>query len=61
MSRSLQYAATLAERRLLEYTVLGDFQTAVAWLLASSPEPSSRYYRDALCTMALAAAAAGGC
>ncbi len=37
---------------------LGDLQTAVAFLLASSPDTSARYYRDALCTMALAAAAA---
>ncbi|GIM02414.1 hypothetical protein Vretimale_7287, partial [Volvox reticuliferus] len=45
------------ERRLLEYMSVGDLQTAVAFLLASSPENSARYYRDALCTLALAAAA----
>ena len=33
---------------------LGDYQTAVGFLLASAPERSSRFYRDALCTMALA-------
>ncbi|GLI63490.1 hypothetical protein VaNZ11_006472, partial [Volvox africanus] len=48
------------ERRLLEYMSVGDLQTAVAFLLASSPENSARYYRDALCTLALAAAAAAG-
>jgi hypothetical protein len=41
----------------LRYVVLGDFSTAVAFLLASSPEKSGRYYRDALVTAALAAAA----
>ncbi|KAL6761163.1 hypothetical protein V8C86DRAFT_2537145 [Haematococcus lacustris] len=45
------------ERRMIEYVVLGDFQTAVAFLLASSPERSARYYRDALVTAVLAAAA----
>ena len=39
---------------MLEYVVLGDFQTAVGFLLASPPERSARYYRDALCTLALA-------
>ena len=39
---------------MLEYVVLGDFQTAVGFLLASTPEKSARYYRDALCTLALA-------
>ncbi|GAX81978.1 hypothetical protein CEUSTIGMA_g9406.t1 [Chlamydomonas eustigma] len=47
----------LEEKRLLEYVVLGDFQTAVAFLLASSPDQGARYYRDALITMALASAA----
>lgn len=42
---------------MLEYVVLGDFPTAVAFLLASEPEPTARYYRDALVTVALAAAA----
>lgn len=42
---------------MLEYVVLGDFQTAVAFLLASAPEPSVRYYRDVVCTMVLAASA----
>lgn len=42
------------ERRVIEYVSLGDFQTAVGFLLASTPEKSIRYYRDALCTLALA-------
>lgn len=44
----------LQERRVIEYVSLGDFQTAVGFLLASTPEKSIRYYRDALCTLALA-------
>lgn len=32
----------LQEKRMLEYVVLGDFQTAVAFLLASTPEKSAR-------------------
>ena len=32
----------LGERRLLEYVALGDFQTAVAFLLASSPSRDAR-------------------
>ena len=43
------------ERRMLEYVTLNDFSTAVGFLLASTPEQSVRYYRDALCTLALAA------
>ena len=39
---------------MVEYVSLGDFQTAVGFLLASTPERSIRYYRDALCTLALA-------
>jgi hypothetical protein len=39
---------------VIEYVSLGDFQTAVGFLLASTPERSIRYYRDALCTLALA-------
>ena len=44
----------LQERRVIEYVALGDFATAVGFLLASTPEKSARYYRDALCTLALA-------
>ncbi len=44
----------LQERRVIEYVAVGDFQTAVGFLLASTPEKSIRYYRDALCTLALA-------
>ena len=51
---------TLQERRLMEYMALGDYQTAVGFLLAAPPERSARYYRDALCTLALAAAAVTG-
>jgi hypothetical protein len=40
---------------MLEYIALSDNQTAVGFLLASTPEQSVRYYRDALCTLALAA------
>jgi hypothetical protein len=47
-------ALDLQERRVIEYVSLGDFQTAVGFLLASTPEKSIRYYRDALCTLALA-------
>lgn len=39
---------------MLEYVTLGDYQTAVGFLLASTPERSSRFYRDALCTIAMA-------
>ena len=42
------------ELRVIEYVVLGDYETAVGHLLASTPEKSARYYRDALCTLALA-------
>ena len=42
------------ERRVIEYVALGDYATAVGFLLASTPEKSARYYRDALCTLALA-------
>ena len=42
------------ELRVIEYVVLGDYETAVGHLLASAPEKSARYYRDALCTLALA-------
>lgn len=41
---------------MIEYCVLGDFETAVGFLFASAPDRSARYYRDALCTLALAAA-----
>lgn len=41
-----------------EYVSLGDFATAVGHLLASVPDTSARYYRDALTTLALASAAA---
>ena len=39
---------------MIEYVALGDYGTAVGFLLASTPEKSARYYRDALCTLALA-------
>ena len=42
---------------MLEYVALGDYQTAVGFLLASTPDRSARYYRDALCTIALAVSA----
>jgi hypothetical protein len=35
-------AEGLLERRLLEYVVLGDFSTAVAFLLSTAPESSVR-------------------
>ncbi|KAK9829709.1 hypothetical protein WJX72_007460 [[Myrmecia] bisecta] len=54
--RNIEHSEKLQERRVIEYVVLGDFQTAVGFLLASTPERSARYYRDALCTLALAAA-----
>lgn len=43
---------------MVEYVSLGDYHSAVGFLLASPPERSARYYRDALCTLALAHAAA---
>lgn len=43
----------LQEKRLLEYVSLGDYQTAVGFLLSSAPEASVRYYRDSLCAYAL--------
>jgi hypothetical protein len=39
---------------VLEYVSLGDYQTAVGFLLASPPDRSTRYYRDALCTLGMA-------
>ena len=42
------------EKRVLEYVALGDFQTAVGFLLASPPDRTTRYYRDALCTLGMA-------
>lgn len=50
----LKVCLNMQERRVIEYVSLGDFQTAVGFLLASTPEKSIRYYRDALCTLALA-------
>ena len=44
----------MQEKRVLEYVALGDYATAVGFLLASTPEKSAQYYRDALCTLALA-------
>lgn len=44
----------LQEKRVLEYVALGDFQTAVGFLLASPPDRSQRYYRDALCVLGMA-------
>ncbi|KAK9845313.1 hypothetical protein WJX81_003317 [Elliptochloris bilobata] len=51
-------AEHMQELRVIEYVALGDYETAVGHLLASAPEKSARYYRDALCTLALAAASA---
>jgi len=42
---------------VIEYVALGDYEAAVGHLLASAPDKSARYYRDALCTLALAARA----
>ena len=42
---------------MIEYVALGDYEAAVGHLLASAPDKSARYYRDALCTLALAARA----
>jgi hypothetical protein len=53
--RDVEASEVLQELRVVEYVSLGDFQTAVGFLLASTPERSIRYYRDALCTLALAA------
>ncbi len=47
----------IQELRTGEYVSLGDFATAVGHLLASTPEHTARYYRDALMTLALASAA----
>lgn len=46
------------ELRVEEYVSLSDYATAVGHLLASAPDTSARYYRDALVTLALASAAA---
>eukprot|EP00884_Botryococcus_braunii_P018245 jgi/Botrbrau1/5103/Bobra.0128s0014.1 len=53
--RSFEEVQELQERRVIEYVVLGDFTTAVGFLLASTPARTARYYRDALLTLALAA------
>lgn len=42
------------ERRTLEHVVLADYNTAVGFLLAAAPDQSSRFYRNALNTYALA-------
>lgn len=55
MSRRIfENSEELQEKRVLEYVSLGDFQTAVGFLLASPPDRSTRYYRDALCTLGMA-------
>ncbi|KAI3424707.1 hypothetical protein D9Q98_008096 [Chlorella vulgaris] len=55
MSRRLfEGSEDLQEKRVLEYVSLGDYQTAVGFLLASPPDRSTRYYRDALCTLGMA-------
>eukprot|EP00873_Tetraselmis_striata_P044832 jgi/Tetstr1/465096/TSEL_009824.t1 len=46
----------LQERQVLQYVTLGDFEGAVGFLLASTPEQTTRYFRNALCTISLAAA-----
>ncbi len=38
---------------MLRYVALGDYHTAVGFLLASGPESTARYYRNALCTLAM--------
>mmetsp|Transcript_7354 Transcript_7354/g.20760 ORF Transcript_7354/g.20760 Transcript_7354/m.20760 type:complete len:1627 (+) Transcript_7354:108-4988(+) len=53
-------ADSLQAQQVLEYVTLGDFQTAVGFLLASTPEQTSRYFRNALCTISLAAATSPG-
>ena len=42
------------ERRVLEYFVLGDRESAIAFLLAATPDESSSFYKDALRALALA-------
>ncbi|KAL4422261.1 hypothetical protein ABPG75_008458 [Micractinium tetrahymenae] len=55
MSRRIfEDSEDLQEKRVLEYVALGDFQTAVGFLLASPPDRSQRYYRDALCVLGMA-------
>ncbi|KAL4425017.1 hypothetical protein ABPG77_001795 [Micractinium sp. CCAP 211/92] len=55
MSRRIfEGSEDLQEKRVLEYVALGDFQTAVGFLLASPPDRSQRYYRDALCVLGMA-------
>jgi len=46
--------ATKRERRVLEYFVLGDRESAIAFLLAASPDDSSSFYKDALRALGLA-------
>lgn len=52
--RIFEDSEDLQEKRVLEYVSLGDFQTAVGFLLASPPDRSQRYYRDALCVLGMA-------
>lgn len=60
MPRSIfESSEMLQEKRVLEYVALDDLQAAVGFLLASPPERSVRYYRDALCTLAMAFAVGG--
>jgi hypothetical protein len=46
-------------KRVLEYVVLGDIQTAVAFLMSTAPDRSEEYYRAAAVTIALAATTMG--
>ena len=44
---------TKRERRVLEYFVLGDRESAIAFLLAASPDDTSSFYKDGLRALAL--------
>lgn len=49
---------TLVEKYMIELICLGDIETAVSIQLASTPNLSKRFYRDALCSLGMAYACA---
>lgn len=51
---SFESSEILQEKRVLELLSLGDLQGAVGFLLAAAPARSTRFYRDALCTLGMA-------
>lgn len=49
---------SLVEKCMIELVSLGDIETAVSIQLASTPDISKRFYRDALCSLGMAYACA---